>query len=144
MEVNSLHDTAADCLHFVTGFFEVISKSAPHIYHSALLLAPQPSIIQKLYSKTIYSPVKRVVTGIPTSWDSWTASPEVTAEDYHAGWSPCGRFIGVASMGGVEVRDPNNLETIFILKPPSGIVNGIPQSLTFSPNGLLLACTYKQ
>jgi len=69
MGVASLLNTATDCLHFVTKFFEVISQSAPHIYHSALLLAPQSSIVRKLYSQEINSIVRRVVTGVPSSWD---------------------------------------------------------------------------
>ena len=69
MDVTSLLNTATDCLYFVTSFFEVISQSAPHIYHSALLLAPQSSIIQKLYGQETHSMVKRIVTGAPSSWD---------------------------------------------------------------------------
>ncbi|KAF9784631.1 hypothetical protein BJ322DRAFT_1195634, partial [Thelephora terrestris] len=66
-----LFDTAKDCLRFLTEFFEVIRQSAPHIYHSALPLAPASSIIRKLYGQQISS-VARVVTGISTSWDSCT------------------------------------------------------------------------
>ena len=43
----SLLDTANDCLRFVTEFFEVISQSASHIYHSALPLAPRSSTVRK-------------------------------------------------------------------------------------------------
>ncbi|KAF9644482.1 hypothetical protein BDM02DRAFT_3150283, partial [Thelephora ganbajun] len=42
-------ELANDCFRFVTGFFEVIEESAPHIYHSALPLSPQTSIVRKLY-----------------------------------------------------------------------------------------------
>jgi hypothetical protein len=34
-------ELADDCFYFVTTFFEVIGASAPHIYHSALVLAPK-------------------------------------------------------------------------------------------------------
>ena len=83
-DISTVLNTATDCLRFVTEFFEVISQSGPHIYHSALQLAPQSSIIRKLYSKQIYSPVTRVVTGIPESWDSCTASAIVETGEYHA------------------------------------------------------------
>ena len=135
-----LLDTATDCLRFVTEFFEVISQSAPHIYHSALQLVPQSSIIRKLYSQHIGSPMARVVTGIPASWDSCTASAGVNAEDDCAVWSPCGKFIAVGSVGGVEIRDSNTLERLSVLRlHETGI---IVNSLAFSPNGCLLACIF--
>ena len=42
-------DLAEDCFRFVTGYFEIISASSPHIYHSALVAAPKDSIVRKLY-----------------------------------------------------------------------------------------------
>ncbi|KAF9645858.1 hypothetical protein BDM02DRAFT_3064500, partial [Thelephora ganbajun] len=42
-------DLANDCFRFVTGFFEVIEESAAHIYHSALPVSPQISLVWKLY-----------------------------------------------------------------------------------------------
>jgi len=53
-------DLTNDCFRFVTGFFDVISLSAPHIYHSALLLSPKKSIVQKLYGPQV-NPLARVV-----------------------------------------------------------------------------------
>ena len=44
-----LLNTARDCFHFVTKFFEPISVSAAYIYHSALELSPLSSIIRRLY-----------------------------------------------------------------------------------------------
>ena len=37
-------DLVNDCFCFVTRFFEVISTSSPHIYHSALPLSPKPQL----------------------------------------------------------------------------------------------------
>jgi len=42
-------DLTNDCFQFVIGFSEAINTSGPHIYHSALLLSPKTSIVQKLY-----------------------------------------------------------------------------------------------
>ncbi|KAF9778414.1 hypothetical protein BJ322DRAFT_974668, partial [Thelephora terrestris] len=42
-------DLVNDCFKFVTTFFEVISESAPHVYHSALPLSPHTSIVQEKY-----------------------------------------------------------------------------------------------
>ena len=142
INIGTLLDTTTDCLRFVTEFFEVISQSGPHIYHSALQLAPQSSIIHKLYGQEIHSPVVRVVTGIPDSWDSCTASVVVETQDCHAVWSPCGRFIAVTSVGCVEVRDSNTLERLSILR--FGMKEGTFKSLAFSPDGCLLACVYRR
>ena len=139
---NILLDTAADCLRFVTEFFEVISQSAPHIYHSALLLTPQLSIIWKLYNQQIYS-LARVVIGMPGSWDSCTATARTTDKVHHAAWSPCGQFIATGFLGMVLVQDSNTLERLSTLKPPDSLSNYLPVFLTFSPNGNLLACAYK-
>ena len=109
--------TTTNCLRFVTEFFEVISESAPHIYHSALPLAPASSIIRKLYGHQISS-AARVVTGIPASWDSCMAIVGATSEPHHAIWSPCGQYIATGSGKNVEVRDSITLETSYILKPP--------------------------
>ena len=107
---NTLFNTAVDCLHFVTEFFEVISQSAPHIYRSALQLAPQSSIVWKLYSQQFHSPLARVVTGTPASWDLCTASTGTQEIIHHATWSPCGQFIAAGSGSSVLVRDSNTLE----------------------------------
>ena len=140
-DISAVLNIATDCLRFVTEFFEVISQSGPHIYHSALQLAPQSSIIRKLYSKQIYSPVTRVVTGIPESWDSCTASAIVETGEYHAVWSPCGKFIAVTSASGIAVWDSNTLERLFVLRLPG--TGYAAKSLGFSPDSCLLACSYK-
>ena len=146
VDINPILKTTIDFLRFVTMFFEVINQSGPHIYHSALLLAPQSSIIRKLYSQQIRHPVSRIVTGIHASWDSCTASVGVKAGVDHANWSPCGRFIAVrlgsTSADVVEVRDSSTLERVSVLTPPSSCLRGCPRSLTFSPDGHLLACGY--
>ena len=137
----TLLDTTADCLRFVTEFFEVISQSAPHIYHSALLLAPKSSIVRRLYSQQIYSPVARVVTGISISWDSCTAS---TGGDYGclSAWSPCGQSIAVCDSGLVHILDSVTLEEVSVLNAPSYQEDWSPSHPNFSPDGCLLACLY--
>ncbi|KAF8488885.1 hypothetical protein F5888DRAFT_1809332 [Russula emetica] len=42
-------DLVNDYFRFVTGFFEIISTSAPHIYHSALPQSPRTSIVRRLF-----------------------------------------------------------------------------------------------
>ena len=132
--------TAADCLRFVTEFFEVISQSGPHIYHSALQLAPRSSIVWKLYGQQFCTPVARVMTGIPNSWDLCTASTAAETNGCSPVWSPCGKFIAVGSVGGVKIQDSNTLEKLSVLRLPN--TEATVESLTFSPDGCLLACPY--
>lgn len=143
IDVKTLLNTAADCLRFVTEFFEVISKSGPHLYHSALQLVPHSSVVWKLYGHQIYSPLLKVVTGVPGSWDSCTASTR-TAEVYHAAWSPCGQFVAAAFKDIIQIHSSTTLERISVLKPPSHLLDVVPIFLTFSPDGHLLACSYGQ
>jgi len=139
MDINPLLDLVTDCLRFVTEFFEVISQSAPHIYHSALQLVPQSSTVQNLYSQYIGPPMARVVTGTPSSWDSCTASAG-DIDGRSTVWSPCGNSIAVGSIGMVTICNSTTLERLSILKPPDHHV--VIQSLAFSPDGRFLACVY--
>ena len=140
---NILNDTATDCLRFVTEFFEVISQSGPHIYHSALLLAPHSSIVRKLYSHQICSPMARVVTGIPASWDSCVASVGATEKALHAVWSPCGQFIACAFGNTIQVRDANTLEGVSAFEPPGRLPRALSAFVAFSPDGQMLACIFQ-
>ena len=90
-----LLDIIKDCLQFVTNFFEVISVSTTHIYHSALELSPTSSIIRKLYYHRRITPLPRVVIGTP---ESWTQTISVYSKENYKGpciWSPCGRFVEI-------------------------------------------------
>ena len=144
VDVSTLLDTAADCLRFITEFFEIISKSGPHIYHSALQLTPQSSIVWKLYSQQIHSPLLKVIAGVPASWDSCTASAGARVRVSHAVWSSCGLFVAATFEGTVQIRDSTTLERVSVLKPPTHPVPLSPKFLTFSPSGNLLACSYSQ
>ena len=142
-DVNPLLDTAGDYFRFVTEFFEIISRSGTHIYHSAIQLAPRSSIIRKLYNEHVDSLMLKVVTGVPELWDSCTASVEVPGAAAGVVWSPCGRLIAVLLehwvSHRVEVRDSNTLEVVSILQPPTGNYDAYSGSLTFSPDERLLA-----
>ena len=142
-DVNPLLDTAGDYFRFVTEFFEIISRSGTHIYHSAIQLAPRSSIVRKLYNEHIHSPMLKIVTGVPDLWDSCTASVVVTGVATCAVWSPCGRLIAVllehSGSHRIEVRDSNTLEVVSILQPPTGVHRAFSGRLAFSPDERLLA-----
>ena len=133
-------DLANDCFHFVTGYFEVINASAPHIYHSALVLAPQESIVQKLYQSHTH-PFTRVVHGAPISWDPHTAATTFPSDITLVVGSPCGRFVAVTlpKTGMVDVLDLVTLQRLQTLKfPQDGTV--FPRILIVRANCL---ATYK-
>ena len=142
IDVKTLLDTTTDFLRFVTEYFQIISRSGPHIYHSALLLSPLSSIVRKLYGQYINSPVSRVVSGLPNLWDSCTASADMTTAVRHAVWSPCGQFLAVCFTDMVGIWDSTTLAGVSDLRPPTNLAKATPGSLAFSPDGCLLACTY--
>ena len=143
INANTLLNTTTDCLHFVTEFFEVISQSTSHIYHSALPLTPQSSIVQKLYNQHIYSPMVRVLTGIPASWDSCIASVGYENSNNCAIWSPCGQLVVAAFDTNIQIHKLNTLERVSTLTSPHDRPP-FPTCFTFSPGGHLLACSFVQ
>ena len=143
VDVDSLPDTTVDFLRFVTEFFDVIRQSGPHIYHSALLLTPQSSVVRKLYSHQTGSPVSKVVCGIPISWDSCTASAGAKGVVLHIAWSPCGRFIAVGFKDGIQIQDSNTLEGLSVFNTPHNLFAPSLGFLAFSPDGRLLAYAHK-
>jgi len=134
-----------DYFHFVTKFFEVINLSAPHIYHSALELSPQSSIVQKNYHDHPFQGSQpRVVYGVSNSWDQ----PTIIGGDYGpCTWSPCGQFFSVMVPYSIEIRDPITLEkhsSLHLTEPNPNAWNPIlehnpPDLLAYSPDGYSLA-----
>src|ERR1700679_660655 len=101
-----LLNTARDCFHFVTKFFEPINASATHIYHSALELCPTSSIVRELYYNRAgrITRLPRVVVGPPDSWDS-TISISGKGDYGSCTWSPCGRFVAALMGNTAEIRN---------------------------------------
>ena len=133
-----LLDTARDCFHFVTKFFEPINVSAVHIYHSALELSPLSSIVRRLYYHQRRSPFPRVVAGTPDAWDK---SIHINDGNYCPSytWSPCGQFIAVQVRHNVEIRDSLSSELLSTLARPNAYPNG---QLAYSPDGHSLASLF--
>ena len=116
-------------------FFGVINISAPHIYHSALLLSPKLSTVSTLYKQYGHPSVK-VFQGLPTSWDHAIAAVYPNNPIIAFAWSPCGKFIAFSQMGSekIEVVDATTLGRVkTFTSPPVGV-----QQLCFSPDGHLL------
>ena len=134
MQVSPTIDLVRDYSRFVISFFEVISASAPHIYHSALLLSPQTSITRRLY-KQYASPLARVVHGLPESWEPISASVRLVSFQGHTTWSPCGKFIAIAKQGSTEILDAVTLNQLKTFKPPD---DSFDLGLSFTPDGRFL------
>ena len=112
-----MFDLTDDCLRFVTGYFEIISASSPHIYHSALVIAPQKSMVRTLYESHT-RPFIRVVCGVPMSWDASTAAITRSCDINLAAWSPCDRFIAITrdEARTVDVLDSVTLQRLQTLE----------------------------
>ena len=135
-------DLANDCSQFVNGYFEIISASPPHIYHSALVLVPKGSIIWKLYG--LYAnPFVRVVHGASVSWGPNIATTTFPTTIWQAVWSPCSRFIAAIAWGNtlmVDILDPVTLQRLQALKGPPWSCTQ-PPTLSFSPDSCVLTCS---
>ena len=110
VQVSTTLDLVRDYFRFVITFFEPISISAQHIYHSALPLSPQMSTVRELYAHYA-CPLARVVQGLPTSWGAVFATMHYDDMDNKAAWSPCSRFIAVHRSSTIEVLDAVTLQT---------------------------------
>jgi len=132
---DQLVDTARDCLYFVTNFFEPISVSATHIYHSALELSPRSSMIRKLHYHRRLARFPRVEIGIQDSWDPSIA---ISTDSSRESWSPCGQFIAIQTGGAVKIRDVLTLEVVSTFQLATDRFFEFPPS--YSPDGRFLAC----
>ena len=115
-------------------FFEVISLSAPHIYHSALPLAPQTSIIHKLY-KQYTRPLPRVVRGLPSSWDPTAVTSYSDITPYDAIWSPHDRVIAIVDKISVVILDAATLSQLYTFAITSKYLYNECWRPSFSPDG---------
>ena len=124
-----------DYIRFVIAFFEIIDTSAPHIYHSALLLSPPASITHEMY-KNHASPLARVVRGISDSWERAVATAKFDHNLHDTIWSPCNRFIAVVKYESVEVLDAVTLSRLSIFENLRTSLTR--QRLSFSPDSRCL------
>jgi WD40 repeat protein len=134
-------DLANDCFRFVTGYFEVISTSAPHIYHSALVLAPRNSIVRKLYESHAH-PFARVVHGAPMSWGPCTVATTRPSTITMAVWSSCNGFIAITSLisSEIHVLDSATFQRLQVLESPQDVSTNY-KALVFSPDSRTLTCS---
>ena len=129
----------------MTKFFEPISVSATHIYHSALELCPISSIVRKLYHDRCHgiSRFPRVVIG---TQELWNTTISFSGKDvYHScTWSPCGQFVAARTDEGVEIRNQLTFELLTVLSSTKTISLDLPPCPpAYSPDGKSLACGFR-
>jgi len=129
-----------DFYYFVTTFFEVISVSATHIYHSALELSPLSSIVRELYYCQRHTPFPRVASGILGSWNPSIAISSIWYDKSSIAWSPCSQFVATQTEKAVKIWDALTFKLVSTLYPsePTSQLTGV---LAYSPDGYSLACT---
>ena len=93
--------------------------SAPHIYHSALILSPSTSIIRGLYGQHA-TPLARIVRGLSLSWEPAVATAYLGPQRFEKSpmgvWSPCSKFIAANMWESVEVLDAVTLSRLAAFK----------------------------
>ena len=141
MQESPTLDLVNDCSRFATGFFEIISASSPHIYHSALASTPRASIVRKLY-EPYADPFTRVVHGAAMSWDLNTAATTLPYAIRVAVWSQCNRFIAIArgDTVAVDILDSSTLQRLQTLDSHQK-TSALCGALAFSPDGRMLTCS---
>ena len=99
----SLHDLTNDCLRFTLRFFRPIQKSAQHIYHTALPLSPETSILRQRFfgTRPFLTTQQASSSNIPATW-----GPNLRTLKANPG-----SFTHVAVAGGriVAVREDNTV-----------------------------------
>ncbi|KAF9646338.1 hypothetical protein BDM02DRAFT_3262324 [Thelephora ganbajun] len=133
LEASPTLDLVNDCFRFVMRFFDIISTSCPHIYHSALPLCPRQSIVRSLY-KPHSHPLARIVHGPPNSWESSIAATRFPSSIGTTAWSPCSRFIAISLREVIEVLDAVTLKRATTFYSPAFETVWV----VFSPNTRLL------
>ena len=135
----------------MTAYFEIISESSPHIYHSALALSPTTSIVRKLYAgsraqRQLLARGVRIVYGRPVSWDRYTAAVTHFSNVRTATWSPRDKFIAFTSSesNAVDIRDSVTLQKLQSFDCPAyGLKKSrlTPAAIAFSPDGRTLTAS---
>ncbi|KAF9649788.1 hypothetical protein BDM02DRAFT_3142082 [Thelephora ganbajun] len=133
-----LLDTARDYSHFVRTFFEPISVSATHVYHSALELSPFLSVVRKRYYCQRHACLPRVMVGIRESWEEGIIIPSKDRCLSYT-WSPCGQFIAAQSREAVEIHDSLSLEPLSTLKLAEPTPDEVTSLLGYSTDGRFIA-----
>ncbi|KAG9081970.1 hypothetical protein FS749_007255, partial [Ceratobasidium sp. UAMH 11750] len=124
---------AYDVYRFVLSFYEAISESTPHLYVSALALAPEKSRVARRM-RSHFSNMAIVTEGAEQEWTPCLRVISAPDEVNSTATSPDGRRIATGSDDKM-VRIWDAETGVGLLEPFQGHL-GTVQSVAFSPNGL--------
>ena len=131
MGVSNLKQTD-DSQHLILEYFDMIYDSPSHIYHSALPFSPSSSWLRECY-KSEYAPQVKVVTGLPTEWD--TCSRTIFFGGRPSALAHRGDIIAVGLRSNdIIILDAITGSSISALSGHTNVVS----SLAFSLDGTLL------
>ncbi|KAF7968724.1 hypothetical protein HWV62_29591 [Athelia sp. TMB] len=122
----------SDCERFIRALFPVISVSCAHIYDSALLFAPEHSVLRNFYLARL---PKVHVWNRPRHWDACLCTMEGHAGDVNSvAFSPDGsRVLSGSSDGTIRLWDSVSGVQLNVLESPRERRDVI--SAVFSPDG---------
>ncbi|QRV93346.1 hypothetical protein RhiJN_21364 [Ceratobasidium sp. AG-Ba] len=135
-DTNTIHDEcrayARDVYRFILAFYDAISTSTPHLYISALPLAPDKSRFAKRM-RPLFPNTYSITEGAELDWSPCMRTILVGSRINSVAWSLDGRRIATGlDDGNVQLWDPKT--GITLLEPMRGH-SGIVRSVAFSPNG---------
>ncbi|KAF8602950.1 WD40 repeat-like protein [Ceratobasidium sp. AG-I] len=124
---------AHDAYRFVLSSYDAISESTPHLYISALPLAPRKSMMaERMWP--LFPNMFRVVEGADEHWPACMRTVSLGERLSSAAISPDGRLIATSCSDALQLWDAETGEAMSSpLKSPRG-------SLEFSHDGRLLFC----
>ncbi|KAG9088911.1 hypothetical protein FS749_001766, partial [Ceratobasidium sp. UAMH 11750] len=127
---------ANDAYRFILSFYDAISRSAPHLYVSALAFAPENSEISRRMRR-FFPKLLTVTQGVEKEWTRCLRSISVSSEVNSVAISPDSRRIASGSDDGtVRIWDAETGDTV--LKPLKGHTRAV-NSVAFSPNSRWIA-----
>jgi WD40 repeat protein len=122
-----------DCEQFVLRFFDVIEKSAMHIYHSALPWSPTLSPIRNLYQMQMTTEVK-LVNAIDTNWGACIRIIPFHRRPNAIAFSHKDASLAITSATHVSALDTITGTAVF--EVPQSMI----QAVAFSPDDNRLVC----
>ncbi|KAG8718489.1 hypothetical protein FRC09_012598 [Ceratobasidium sp. 395] len=123
---------ANDAYRFVLSFYDVISRSTPHLYLSALAFAPRGSRVARCV-RGQFPKLLTIAEGTGKEWTPCLRTIWVASEVYSTAYSPDSRRIVSGSGDGkVRVWDAETGDTL--LDPLTGHSSSV-HSVTFSSDG---------
>ena len=142
---NPLHGLTKDCLRFILHFFQPIHLSAQHIYHTALPLSPETSILRQRFLKNHPSWKEDLTTQqvpslrIPTTWGPILRTIKADSGSFMHMTVAGGRIIAACGDNTINVYDAVTGVLRLSLNPPQQVTK-----VEGSPDGSVLFFAHRR